>query len=174
LLRTSVDPMTVAEAATRAVWTVDPNQSTYDVRTMKERIAETVWQREASSTLFVCFAALALILAAIGIYGVISYTVGQRTREIGIRIALGARRQDVLKMMLGDAMKLVALGGVAGLLAALAMTRLMTGLLYQVSPTDPWTFAIVSLTLAGVALAAGYLPARRATKVDPMVTLRQE
>jgi putative ABC transport system permease protein len=174
LVRASVDPMTVAEAATRAVWAVDPNQSTFNVRTMKQRIAETVWQREASSTLFVSFAALALILAAIGIYGVISYTVGQRTREIGIRIALGARRQDVLKMVLGDAMKLAAMGGVVGLLAASALTRLMTGLLYQVSPTDPWTFAIVSLALAGVALAAGYLPARRATKVDPMVTLRQE
>jgi putative ABC transport system permease protein len=141
---------------------------------MKERVAETIWQREASSTLFVTFAALALILASIGIYGVISYTVGQRTREIGIRIALGARRRDVLKMVLGDAMKLVALGGVAGLLGALGLTRLMSGLLYQVSATDPWTFVVVLLALAGVVLAAGYLPARRATKVDPMVALRVE
>ncbi len=174
LLRTSIDPMTVADAATRAVWAVDPNQSMFDIRTMRERIAETVWQREASSMLIVTFAVLALILAAIGIYGVISYTVGQRTREIGIRIALGARRQDVLRMVIGDAMKLVAMGGVAGLLGALALTRLLTGLLYQVSATDPWTFAVVSLVLASVALAAGYLPARRATKVDPMVALRME
>jgi putative ABC transport system permease protein len=174
LLRMSVDPMTVAEDATRAVWAVDPNQSTFNVRTMKERIAETTWQREASSTLFVAFAAMALILAATGIYGVISYTVGQRTREIGIRIALGAQRRDVFKMVLGDAMKLAAMGGAAGLLGALALTRLMTGLLYQVSATDPWTFVFMLLVLTGVGLAAGYLPARRATKVDPIVALRME
>jgi ABC-type antimicrobial peptide transport system permease subunit len=120
------------------------------------------------------FAALALGLACIGIYGVISYLVGQRTQEIGIRLALGAKRLDVLRLILGEGMKMAALGLLIGIVAALGLTRLMAKLLFGVSATDPLTFAAVAALLAIVALAACYIPARRAMRVDPMVALRYE
>jgi len=120
------------------------------------------------------FGILALILAVIGIYGVTSYAVVQRTREIGIRMALGAQRHEVLALVLGRGMKLTAVGIVIGILAAFALTGLMRGLLFRVSPTDPLTFAGVSLMLSGVALLACFIPARRAARVDPMVALRYE
>ena len=124
--------------------------------------------------LLVVFASLALILAAVGIYGVMSYAVTQRTQEIGIRIALGARTSDVLRLIVGRGMMLALIGIVVGLLASLALTRLMEGILFGVSPTDSQTFAVIALLLSGVALLACCIPARRATKVDPLVALRHQ
>jgi putative ABC transport system permease protein len=120
------------------------------------------------------FATLALVLAAVGIYGVMSYSITQRTREFGIRMALGARGVDVLKLAVGHALKLVLVGVVIGLGAAFLLTRVMSSLLFNVSATDPTTFAIISLVLISVAVLASYIPARRATKIDPMVALRYE
>ena len=141
---------------------------------MNEVIAGTLAARRFSTILLEAFAAVALLLSSVGLYGVISYLVGQRTQEIGVRLALGAQRRDVLRLVLSYGMKM-ALGGVAiGLLAALGLTRLLAKLLYGVSATDPATFAVVALLLMLVALLACWIPARRATKVDPLVALRNE
>jgi putative ABC transport system permease protein len=174
LLRANVDPMSLGEAATRVVWSVDPDQSTFDIATMEQRVADTIWQRRLSRTLFVIFAALALALTAIGIYGVMSYTVRQRTREIGVRLAMGAQGRAVIKMILIEALQMILIGGAIGLGVAFGLSRLIKSLLFGVSAIDPLTFAGVSLLLVLVALVAGYLPARRAAKVDPVIALRSE
>jgi ABC-type antimicrobial peptide transport system permease subunit len=137
-------------------------------------VARSISSERFSLILLGAFAGLALLLAGIGIYGVLSYLVGQRTREIGVRMALGAQRLDVLRMVMGDGARMTMVGAFIGLVAALALTRLMASMLFGVRPTDPVTFAAVAVLLCGIALFACYLPARRAAKVDPMVALRYE
>ena len=137
-------------------------------------IARTLLQKKFTMLLLSIFAGIALVLAAVGLYGVISYSVAQRTRELGIRIALGAQRGDVLRLILRQGMTLVAAGVIFGIAASLGLTRLIASLLYGISASDPWTFAVIAALLVGVALLACYLPARRATKVDPLEALRYE
>lgn len=174
LLRTKVEMMSLAQAVTREVWAVDSEQSTFDIQTMAQRIADTIWQQRVSGTVFTLFAFLALVLAGVGIYGVISYSVSQRTREIGIRLALGAQTGDVMKMVLGEAMQMTLIGGAVGLVAAFILSRLIANLLYGISASDPLTFFSVALLLAMIALVASYVPARRAARTDPMIALRYE
>ncbi|HKY04164.1 MAG TPA: FtsX-like permease family protein, partial [Blastocatellia bacterium] len=170
----SGDPLSLATAVRNEVRALDHELPVRHVRTMEQLLAASLVQPRFRTTLITVFALLALILASIGIYGVISYTVTQRTREIGIRMAMGARPKDVMRLLLKQAMLLTSAGVGVGLVAALALTRLMESLLFRVTATDPVTFILIALALAGVALAACYLPARRATRVDPMVALRYE
>ncbi|CAN5347645.1 ABC transporter permease [soil metagenome] len=174
VIRTATDPATLAAAVRQEVWAVNPNQPVANVSTMNELLANSAARTRFNTLLLSLFALTALTLASVGIFGVMSYTVTQRTREIGVRMALGAQRSDVLRLVIRQGMILAGLGIVIGLAAALALTRLMTSLLYGVSATDPATFTGIALLLAGVALVACYIPARRATKVDPMVALRYE
>jgi putative ABC transport system permease protein len=168
------DPAALAGAVRRAVWEVDKDQPVSDVRTMREVLSESLARQRFSMLLLGIFAAVALVLAAVGLYGVMSYTVAQRTREIGLRMALGAQRLDVLRMVVGQGLKLVLLGVALGLLASLALTRVMASLLYGISATDPATLITISLVLIAVAMLASYIPARRATRVDPLIALRYE
>ncbi len=174
LVRTSVDPLSIVPAVRSRVAEAGSDQPVYDVNTMLQIVTDSIADRRFSMLLLGVFASLALLLASVGIYGVISYTASQRTHEIGIRMALGAGRTDVLKLIVGQGLTLVLTGIGLGLAAAFGLTRLMAGMLYGVHPTDLVTFGVVSLLLAGVALLASYIPARRATKVDPMVALRYE
>ena len=158
-----------------SVKAVDPSQAAvYDLQPMSERLSTSLGPRRFAVTLLSTFASIALFMAALGLYGVISYAVVQRTQEIGIRMALGAQRRNVLGMVLRQGMALVALGIVAGLAGAVAFGRAMRSLLFNVSPTDPLTFTVISVLLCIVALLACWLPARSATKVDPMEALRYE
>ena len=168
------DPTSLAAAVRREVQAIDKDQPIYDVSTMGKILSESVAPRRLSMVLFSLFAAVALMLAAVGIYGVMSYSVTQRTREIGIRMALGANHTNVVQMIVRQGMTLTLVGIGIGLAAAFGLSRLMSSLLYGVSVTDPLTFVAISLLLAAVALLANYVPARRATKVDPMVALRYE
>ena len=174
IVRTTGDPLSITPALRQAIWSVDSSQPISNIRTMDEILAEEVAQRRVGMTMLVAFATLALLLASLGIYGVISYSVTQRTQEIGIRMALGASRGDVLRLVMTDGLRLAETGVAIGLGAAFAMTRLMAGLLYGVSASDPRTLALVTVLLTAVALLACYVPARRATKVDPMIALRYE
>ncbi|HKO96752.1 MAG TPA: ABC transporter permease [Pyrinomonadaceae bacterium] len=173
-LRTSGDPESLAGAVRKEVLALDKDQPVTNVLTMNAVISRSVWQPRFYAILFGIFAVLALVLAAVGIYGVMSYAVTQRTQEIGIRMALGARAVDVLRLVVKNGMTLITIGVVIGLVAALALTRLMATLLFGVTPTDMLTFIAVSAVLVLVALVACLVPARRATKVDPLVALRYE
>jgi putative ABC transport system permease protein len=157
-----------------AIWSVDKDQTVADIDSMDHIVAEAVARQRFSMLLLGLFAALALLLASIGIYGVMSYSVAQRTREIGIRIALGARRADVLQMTMKQALKLVGAGIMIGLAAAFLLTRVLASLLFGISATDPITFIGISVVLLAVAILASYVPALRATRVDPIVALRAQ
>jgi putative ABC transport system permease protein len=170
----AVNPENLAQAIRGQVKAIDPDQPITDVRTMNEVISRSMWQPRLYTILFGVFAAVALALASIGIYGVMAYSVSERTREIGVRVALGAERRDILKMVVAQGMKLALIGAVIGLGASLALTRLMRSLLFEVSATDPLTFVGLAALLSAVAMLACYIPALRATKVDPMVALRCE
>jgi putative ABC transport system permease protein len=156
------------------LWAVDKDQPITDLRTMGQYVDNAVSRQRFSVMLLGLFAGLAIVLSAVGIYGVVSYSVTQRTHEIGIRMALGARSVDVLRLVVGQGMALTLAGVAFGLVAAFAMTRLMASLLFGVSASDPFIFAAVPLLLIGVAFLASYLPARRAMKLDPMIALRYE
>jgi len=173
-VRTAGDLLDSVAAVRQQVSALEAKSEISDVMTMEQRLAPSVAPRRFQMLLFSVFAAVAFLLAAVGVYGVISYSVSRRTHEIGIRMAFGAKPRDVLKLVIRQSMTLVVIGIVIGLAASFALTRLMTSLLFSLSPTDPATFAVITLLLAGVALAACYLPARRAAKVDPMVALRYE
>jgi len=174
VIRTTNDPVSLAAAVRREVAAIDPNQPVANIKTMERWVSESVAQPRFRTLLLGIFSAVALILSVVGIYGVMAYAVSQRTREIGIRLALGAQTGAVLKLALGQGMKLAGLGVAIGLLASLALTRLMKNLLFGVSATDPLTFAVIALLLTGVALVACYFPARKATKIDPLSALRRE
>jgi predicted permease len=171
---TGANALAIKEAVQKSIWEVDPNQSASKGETLEETLSSMVAEPRLYTVLLGSIAALALVLSLVGVYGVISYSVAQQTHEIGIRMALGAQDSDVLRMVIKRGMLLVLIGIAIGLGGALAVTRVMQTLLFGVSVTDPLTFFSVSLLLAGVALIACYIPARRATKVDPLVALRYE
>ena len=173
-LRSSAASEALIAAVRQEVSKVDPDQAVSNIRKMREVVAESVAQRAFTTALLVIFAALALLLAVVGLYGMMSYAVEQRRREIGIRVALGARSQDILQMVLGQGARLTLAGIGVGLIASLGLTRLLTSLLFGVGATDPLTFGALSLLLLSTAMLACYVPARRALKVDPMIALRQE
>ena len=168
------DPTSLTAEAQNAVWGVNKDVPLANVRTMQEVIANSVQRRKFSMLLLTIFAVAAMLLAAVGLYGVMSYSVAQRTHEIGIRMALGARRPDVLTLVVKQGMALALMGIAAGTVLSLAMTRLISGMLFGITATDPLTFAAVAALLGTVAFLANYLPARRASKVEPMVALRYE
>ncbi|MBV9927382.1 MAG: ABC transporter permease [Acidobacteria bacterium] len=174
VVKTEGDPLALAGTVRKTVWEVDRDQPVSNIRTMEDVLAESIARQRFSTLLLGVFAGVALVLAAVGIYGVMSYSMAQRTREIGIRMALGASKWHVLKLAVGQGLKLVAVGVGLGLAGAFALTRLMSSLLYGVSATDPATLVTISLVLVAVALLASYLPARRAAKVDPLIALRYE
>ncbi len=171
---TGGDPNLIAGPFREAIRGVDKDQPVYNIRPMVQLLDESIAQRRFNMILLGGFALLALVLASIGIYGVMSYSVAQRTREFGVRIALGAQTRDVLKLVLSDALVLTVLGLALGLGGAFALTRFLSTLLYEVKPTDPTVFVTVAIVLGAVAIAACLIPARRATKVDPLVALKYE
>jgi putative ABC transport system permease protein len=174
VVRTAGDPEAMTAAVRSEMQAIDKDLPVYNIKTMEQVISESVAPRRLNMLLLGTFGGLALVLAAVGLYGVMSYSVSQRTREIGIRMALGANQRAVMKLVLSHGMILALIGVAVGVGASLLLTRLMSSLLYGVSVTDTATFAVISLMLIGVASVASYIPARRAMKVDPMVALRYE
>jgi putative ABC transport system permease protein len=176
VLRTAsgVRPESVANDVVRALHDVDADQPAADIRTLDRLAGEAVAQQRMVTALLGAFALLALVLAALGIYGVLAYSVAQRRREIGIRVALGAPRSTVLRLVIGEGGRLAIIGIAAGTLAALALTRLLTTLLYGVRPTDARTFLAGALVLASTSLLACYIPGRRATRINPIEVLKEQ
>ena len=174
VVRAAMDPAQLVKSVQAAIWQLNKNQAFDSVKTLDEIKSDSMGADRLRTSLLGMFAALALLLAAIGIYGVISYSVAQRIHEMGVRAALGASRWDQLRLVLSGGMTLTAVGLGIGVLGALALTRLLASLLFGVSPHDPWTLAAAGVILTAVAAAACYVPARRATRVDPMVALRYE
>ena len=173
IARTENDPMSLLPALRSAVTEFDKDVPVYNPKTMEQYLASSVAQPRLNAMLVGLFSAVALVLSAAGIYGVMSYSVTQRTQEIGIRLALGAQRHDVLRLIVGQGVKLIAIGVVVGLIAVFLATRLLAGLLYGVETTDLPTITGVALLLALVAVLACWLPARRASALDPMIALRE-
>jgi putative ABC transport system permease protein len=174
VMRTAADPRQEASSLRSAVAEIDPNQPIVKVRTMEDNMAATVAQPRFRTWLIGIFAALALLLAAVGIYGVMSYSVTQRTNEIGIRVTLGAQPNDVFRTVVGEGLRYALLGVAIGVAAGLALTRLLASFLYGISAYDPATFIAVAVLLVAVSAAASFFPARRATRVDPIIALRYE
>jgi putative ABC transport system permease protein len=174
VVRTDGDPNAIAPALQREIRTLDPNQPVSDVRTMDQVMAETLSRARFNTLMLALFAGLATLLSAVGIFGVMNYSVALRTREIGLRVAIGAQPRQVLVLILRQGLLLTIVGVVIGLLAAVALTRLLSGLLFGVAAVDPPTFASISILLIAVSLVACYLPARRAMKIDPLLALRSE
>jgi ABC-type antimicrobial peptide transport system permease subunit len=174
VVRTQVDPLSLAAPVRAAIWDVDADQPIPSVRTMADVFDVELANRNTQTTLVGAFAAVALLLASVGLYGVLSYTVAQRTAEIGLRMALGAQARNVVRHVLRSALGLAGLGIVLGVAGALAVSRLLSSFLFGVSPTDPVTLAGVALLLGLVTVVASYLPARRAASVDPMTALRSD
>jgi putative ABC transport system permease protein len=174
LIHTTVDPISIAGAVRQAVWSIDPNQPLSNITTLEKDVDDSIAPRRLNMLLMGVFGGLAMVLSAVGIYGLLSHAVTQRTQEMGIRMALGAQAGDVLKLVLKQGMMLSLAGVGIGLVGAFALTRLMRGLLFGVGPNDAITFIVVAGVLTIVALLACYIPARRATKVDPLIALRYE
>jgi len=173
-IHTKVAPLSLAGAVRQAIWSVDPNQPIAQVASMEQILDQEVSSRRVQTTALAAFAIVALLLAAIGIYGVLAYQVGSRIPEIGVRMALGASPSNVVWRVLGNALKLTALGVVVGAAGALAVSRLLASFLFGIKPSDPATYAVVAFVLLATASVAVYMPARRAMQVDPMTALREE
>jgi putative ABC transport system permease protein len=174
VVRSRVAPLSLSRGVRQAVETIDRQVPTGAIRTMEEMMSRSIALRSFLMRLLGIFGGLALVLATVGLYGVVSFLVGRRTREIGVRMSLGARPTDVLRLILADGLRLVIAGVVVGVVAALLLTRLLESAVYGVSPRDPRVFVLVSLLMMTVSLLACYVPARRAMKVDPIVALRYE
>ena len=174
VIRTSSDPSSYVPALRNAVLAVDKNQPLADVKTMEQRLSESLSTRRERLLLLGTFAILAVLIAASGVYGVTAYSVTRRTHEIGVRVAMGACRDDIMRMMMAQGLRIILLGIAVGLAGALVLSRTLASFLYHTAPTDPLTFATTALLLGVIACLAVYVPARRATKVDPMVALRYE
>jgi ABC-type antimicrobial peptide transport system permease subunit len=174
MIRTGANPTGITSAAREAIRASDPTLPLFDIRTMEDLRTGTFWQYRVFGQMFGAFGVVALFLAAIGVYGVLAFSVSQRTHEMGVRIALGASRSDVLRLVVRQGVALAAIGVMFGLAGAFVITRVIRTLLYKVTPTDPVSFGGVAIFLTLIAIVASYVPARRATIVDPMVALRNE
>jgi putative ABC transport system permease protein len=174
VVRTAADPAALLPTVKEAIWSVNRDQPFASTATIEALVSRSLAERRFTLLLLGSFAVIALTMAAVGIYGLISFSTSQRIHEIGVRMALGAQARDIFKLVVGEGMLLTTLGVCAGLAGAFALTHVMSGLLFRVSPTDPITFAAITILLIVVSLLACYLPARRATRVDPMLALRGE